>query len=82
MSDHFPDFSLNFFRLKIKREVSEQVSRQIAKEEPNKGLEICQKTHAANTRKVYIILCSKTVQKKKGMMNSKTELAYLLKFIR
>ena len=40
MSDHFPDFSLIFFIfcLLIESEISEQVVRQIATEEPNKGL--------------------------------------------
>ena len=36
-------------------------------------------SNTANTRKVYIISCSRKVQKKTGMMNNKTELAYLLK---
>ena len=38
MSDHFPDFSLAFFRFKIKREILERVSRQVSTEELNIGL--------------------------------------------
>ena len=33
------------------------------------------KSHIANTRKVCIISCPKTKQKKAGMMNDKTEQA-------